>query len=56
MAVSALAEMLLQLIAPSASGTTLNEVHPDAISIPYALGQCGQMVLNPHGCPFQGHR
>lgn len=50
MAVSAPAEMLLQLIAPPASGTTLMEVHPDAVSIPYTLGQ---MVLNQHVCPFQ---
>lgn len=52
MAVSTPAEMLLQLIVQPASGTTLKEVHPDAVSIPYTLGQ---MVLNRHVCPFQRH-
>lgn len=39
MSVSAVAEMLLQLTAPLASGTTLKEAHPDAVSITYDLGQ-----------------
>lgn len=61
MSVWALAEMLLQLTAPLPSGSALKEAHPDAVSIPYALGHGWQQVFEPawlhsQACSFPTHQ